>query len=694
MLALFACAAILISVSQSQPEDMFPGLEAVRDQMADPAAEHADPANCLACHAEAHAAWLESHHAVANADWTASDRGRLRLDPTDAFEQRRMQWDTSVRPPVLEEPGTLPHPVVGTIGVTPLIQNLLLAPDGRIQAHDVAWDTDLGEWFSVFEGEPGPPRQPGEWGHWTGQGMNWDANCAWCHMTDFRKNYDAETDTYERTWSSMAITCAQCHPGMKTHMDQIRNGNAYFKESLTPAQHMDNCATCHSRREHLTADRFAAGERYEDHFQLTLADIQGVYHPDGQVIGENYVYGSLQMSRMGTAGVTCMDCHDSHSGGFILPIDNNALCMRCHGSGLKDAPRINPTQHSQHPANSPGNLCVECHMPSTKFMGRDPRRDHSFSNPDPLLSQELGIPNACNTCHTTQSNAWALKHTNEWYGENMNQARRERARLVQAIWDGADGTRERLQAALAAEKNRFWRATYIALFRQTGLDQASYEQIHGMLSDPDPLVRTAVVQVLGLDNIEPARRSNLLNDPVRSVRIAAQLSQPPGSLNPELLEYLEQTADSTFGALRLAAHEQARGNPGMARELARRATRFDQHNPEAYRLAAIQLHTSGDTEGARKLLLDALRMLPGDPVILFNLGLLSAESTDLNSAFGYLQRAIKARPEYEDAWYNLIVLYWQNGDMPTARLKLQEALRTLPGSRRLADLARQMPSAQ
>ena len=129
-------------------------------------------------------------------------------------------------------------------------------------------------------------------------------------------------------------------------------------------------------------------------------------------------------------------------------------------------------------------------------------------------------------------------------------------------------------------------------------------------------------------------------------------------------------------------------------ELARRAARFDQQNPEAYRLAAIQLHTSGDTAGARQLLLDALKLIPNDPVLLFNLGLLSAESSDIKGALGYLQRAAKAKPDYEDAWYNLVVLYWQNGDMATARLKLEEALRLMPRSRRLSDLARQMPPAQ
>ena len=35
-----------------------------------------------------------------------------------------------------------------------------------------------------------------------------------------------------------------------------------------------------------------------------------------------------------------------------------------------------------------GARCVECHMPESLYMARDPRRDHSFNSPDPLLSVE------------------------------------------------------------------------------------------------------------------------------------------------------------------------------------------------------------------------------------------------------------------------------------------------------------------
>ncbi len=674
----------------------FPKLQPMLEQFAAPGQEHADPAQCVECHREITEKWLQSHHSVANAPLTQADRELLRTQREGLLAERGIEFIEKSDTFILKEKDLPPYPAVGTIGITPLVQYLFLAPDGRIQTQDVAWDVGLKEWFSIFEGEEGPPRVQGEWGHWTGQGMNWDANCAYCHMTEYRKNFDPVSNSYDRTWTHMSITCAQCHPGMEAHLSQIRNGNKYFHEELSPVQYMETCATCHSRRDQLTPDDFAPGDLFEDHYHLTLADLDGIYHPDGQVIGENYVYGSLTMSKMGTAGVTCLDCHDPHSGGFILPVDNNALCMRCHGSGLKDAPKINPVQHSHHPAESSGNLCIECHMPSTNFMARDPRRDHSFSNPDPRLTLEMGIPNACSKCHTTQSVEWSRDYAEKWYGPEMNADRRAKARLLRDTWDGVEGVAPRLRAAILAEKNRFWKSTFVSMLQYTAVDQESYQLLLQLLDDPEAMVRSATVRLLGTSNIDPAKAAALYSDPFRSVRISAALTSPEmADLSPdqkaELRAYMEHTADTPIGSLRLADYVDKMGDKEQAKALARQAVTFDRMNPEAYRLAAIQLHASGDTQGALKMLKDALLVDPENPLVHFNLGLLLAETRDMDGAFRYLNKTVSLDPRMENAWYNLIVLYWQVDSMDTARDTLEKALTALPQSPRLNQLARQMP---
>ena len=80
------------------------------------------------------------------------------------------------------------------IGHDPLRQFLVAAPGGRLQVLEASWDPHKKEWFNVYGQED---RLPGEWGHWTGRGMNWNSMCAFCHNTRLRKNYDPATDTWQ-----------------------------------------------------------------------------------------------------------------------------------------------------------------------------------------------------------------------------------------------------------------------------------------------------------------------------------------------------------------------------------------------------------------------------------------------------------------------------------------------------------------
>ena len=63
----------------------------------------------------------------------------------------------------------------------------------------------------------------------------------------------------------------------------------------------------------LLTGRLQPGGSYHDHYRLTLPTEANVFYPDGQVRDEDFNYTSLLTSRMGgKAGVTCLDCHESH----------------------------------------------------------------------------------------------------------------------------------------------------------------------------------------------------------------------------------------------------------------------------------------------------------------------------------------------------------------------------------------------
>ena len=85
--------------------------------------------------------------------------------------------------------------------MTRLIQFLTPFPGGRYQVQEASYDPKSNQWFYVYGDDL---RNPGEFGHWTGRGMNWNSMCAECHNTRLHKNYDAATDSYHTTMAEMA----------------------------------------------------------------------------------------------------------------------------------------------------------------------------------------------------------------------------------------------------------------------------------------------------------------------------------------------------------------------------------------------------------------------------------------------------------------------------------------------------------
>ena len=101
--------------------------------------------------------------------------------------------------------------------------------------------------------------------------------------------------------------------------------------------------------------------------------------------------------------IVCTDCHDAHTARRRK--EGNELCYSCH-----QAEKYGSREHHFHQMDSSGAQCVECHMPPRTYMAVDPRRYHSFRVPRPDLSKKLGMPNACNHCHTDKSPAWAVTY--------------------------------------------------------------------------------------------------------------------------------------------------------------------------------------------------------------------------------------------------------------------------------------------
>ena len=470
---------------------------------------------CQECHAEQEALWQGSHHDLAmyeaNSDTVLGDFNNANFTfagITSTFTKRDGKYfvKTDGKDGKLQE-----FEIKYTFGAIPLQQYLVVFPDGRYQTLGIAWDSRPKEqggqrWFHLY---PDNPPKPGEHLHWTSIDQVWNYQCAECHSTNLKKNYDAELDQYATSWSEINVSCEACHGPASNHLawanqetgwEQIadmglvirfneREGSAWIidpetgtakrNKPLTQRKEIDICARCHSRRGIISEDYQYGKPILDTHNVSLLRD--GLYYPDGQIRDEVYVYASFLQSKMYHAGVTCSDCHEPHS--VKLRADDKGVCLQCHQADKYDVPA-----HHKHKSESSGASCVECHMPDTIYMVNDPRRDHSMRIPRPDLSVKLGVPNACTRCHTDQDNTWAAEKMQAWYGEPKKDWQ-DFALVLQEARRGNPAVSPELEAAIANKSNpAIIRATLLTELPRY-LSATNLPLIQDALKDKDPMVR-------------------------------------------------------------------------------------------------------------------------------------------------------------------------------------------------------------
>jgi tetratricopeptide (TPR) repeat protein len=645
--------------------------------------------SCRECHSDAYDLWAGSNHGLAErTPNTALDHAAF--VPARHFGLANQQTGVGMEGTnflvtcVGLSRSNETHSVVRVIGNDPLRQFLVAFPGGRLQTLEASYDPNAKDWFDVYGTED---RRPGEWGHWTGRGMNWNNMCAGCHNTRVRKNYEPDRDIYQTRMAGLTVGCEACHGPLKAHNEwQRQHGKTGQKDptvrKFSRQQVLDYCGFCHARRTDLTGD-FKPGDSFFDHQSLTIVDQSDRYYPDGQVREEDYEFAAFLGSRMHTNGVTCLDCHNPHSAKTLLP--GNWLCLRCHNGTYTNAPVIEPVTHSHHKVfgyspegklvnsnllsynpkavKETGGECVNCHMPQTVYMQRHWRHDHGFTIPDPLLTTQLGIPNACNRCHRDQSPDWALDACGNWYGTKMERPTRWRAQTVARARNGDPQARDPLLSLLRGTESPYWKAVAAGLLGQwIGVSQVR-ESLLATLNDPHPLPREQAIRALEplVDNPRmevAATVRKLLDDPVRSVRVSAAWALrnqlPAGGLAArELDHYLAINADQPTGQMQEAAYAIAKGEPQKAIEHYAKAIAWDPNSAPIRHDFAVVLSTLGRTREAVEQLEAACRLEPKEAEYEFKLGLAWNELGVLDKTLAALQKAVDLDPRHARAWLNL-----------------------------------------
>ena len=683
-------------------------------------------AACAGCHAKEYEAWRGSQHdramEEANERTVLGDFGGARFTHggvTSRFFRRDGRYFVNT-----DGPGgkLADFEVRYTFGVHPLQQYLVELPGGRLQALGIAWDArpkaQGGQrWFHLY---PDRKLKAGNPLHWTGIDQNWNYQCADCHSTNLRKNYDEATRTYETTWSEIDVGCEACHgpgarhaawakldaaarradasKGLAVALDERRGvawaidpatGSAARSAPRTSNRELETCARCHSRRGQFD-DSWHPGSPFGDAYRLALIE-PGLYYADGQMRDEVYVHGSFLQSRMHAKGVSCSDCHDPHTQKLRAP--GNAVCGQCHAPS-----RFDVTAHHRHAAGSPGAACAACHMPTTTYMVVDPRHDHSMRIPRPDRSVALGTPNACTGCHPKEGAKWAADAVARWYPQ-----RKPGFQTWAEAFAAGDAGAPGAQAALAAGVNdpslpAIARASAIPrLVRHPG--RATLPALEKALADPDPIVRLAAASALR--DADPALRARrlpkLLADPVRVVRIEAArgLAGAPESrlaaddrarfakAIDEYLASLRYNADRPEAQTELGGYHLARGEAAAAAAAYRRALALDPTYVAASVNLADLLRGMGREREAEAALRDAIRADPTAAAPRHALGLSLVRQKRTQEALAALGEAARLAPDDARFAYVLGVAQYDAGRRADAMKTLDAALARHPYDREI-----------
>ena len=577
-----------------------------------------------------------------------------------------------------------------TFGVYPLQQYLVELPGGRMQALGIAWDarpkTSGGQrWFHLY---PKLDPKPGNPLHWTGIDQNWNYQCADCHSTNLRKNYDAATRTYKTTWSEVSVGCEACHgpgsrhvawakldagarradatAGLSVVLDERRGvawnttdatpGTAARSKPRTSNREIETCARCHARRGQFS-DAWQPGAALGDAFRAAMIE-PGLYYIDGQMRDEVYNYGSFLQSRMHASGVTCSDCHEPH--GQKLRAPGNAVCSQCHAPA-----RFDTQEHHHHKPGTAGAACASCHMPTTTYMVVDPRHDHSMRIPRPDRSVSLGTPNACTQCHTGKPAKWGADAVARWYPQRKP-GYQAFAEALAAGERGAPGASAKLASLVTdAGQPGIARASAIApLLRNPG--PSTLSALDKARVDPDPLVRAAALRALR--DAGPDLRLKLLppslTDPVREVRMEAARGLPGETQS------------------RLAAEDRVAFTRALDEFVA--AAQFNADRPEGQSELGSLAAAQGQYEEALAAYRTALELDPTYAAASINLADLYRARGMEGEVERVLREAIKADSRAAAPRYALALSLFRQKRKPEGLASLADAARLDPDNARYA----------
>ena len=642
---------------------------------------YAGSVSCRECHEKFYHLWSTSMHGLAMQPYTP-EFARAKLAPQqNVITINKIKYLADINEGVVLETGPKgkkKYPIEHVLGGKNVYYFLTLLEKGRLQTLPVAYDVNKKEWFDTaasgirhfpgYEGE-----EPVYWKEWP---YTFNTACYSCHVSQLSTNYDSKTDTYKTVWAEPGINCETCHgPGdehnkiaKETPKGQpLKEVKIISTKTMTTEQRNHLCASCHAKATAPLTASYSPGEKFFDHYDLVTLDNPD-YYPDGRDLGENYTYTSWMMSPCVKSGkLDCMHCHTS-SGRYRFKEEGkaNEACMPCHPEQVN-----NPTVHTHHQSDSPGNRCISCHMPMTEF-ARMKRSDHSMLPPTPSATIAFKSPNACNICHTDKDAQWADNYVRKWRSRDYQVPVMHRAGLIDAArkrdWSKLQ---DMLDYITNKDRDEVFAASLIRML-PANQDQRILQTLLKAIEDPSPLVRASAAESIALMPTAETLQALVaaLSDEYRLVRIrsAAVLARFSNiflkgintknieKANGEFLASIMARPDQWTSHYNMGNYYLNRGELKQAVASYDKALKLEPHAVMAMVNSSLAYAGMGENDKADKSLQKALKIAPDNAAANFNLGLLKAEQKDLKSAEHYLKEALKHDSQMAQAAYNLCVL--------------------------------------
>ncbi|MCL1125233.1 tetratricopeptide repeat protein [Shewanella surugensis] len=419
------------------------------------------------------------------------------------------------------------------------------------------------------------------------------------------------------------------------------------------------CILCHSRRHTLVEGQGQGQINQEIIPRLALPRL---YHRDGQIQDEVFVYGSFSQSKMAAAGVVCSHCHQTHSNELIS--QDNPLCTQCHRASVFDNPAHTLHSIPLHSTNKDTPLCIDCHMPSKTYMGVDIRRDHSFRIPNPWVNEALNSPNVCLSCHQDKDHRWT-------------------------------------QHALASKKDAIFTHNSdigtATLLNETVPEHAQ-KIIEKWVLDPSqaPMRRAVLLDLLDLSQPSHVNALNIAandNEALVKLGVLHKLSSAPFSLQLQIgfgLLY-DDNKNVRLEAIKLLSPAFKTNIPVTAQEKLQAvlkeavATYQTQQDLLSGQLSLADLaYNVGDIAQAKVHYQNALQLQPQFLPAKLNLASLHRETGQYQQAKNLLQAILVIEGNHSLAQYNLGLIYVIEKQWPKALSALNTAANTSPDNLQFA----------